>query len=514
MKIDTFKGCISAGSLKQLKNGTPLDKSTEDGGKLEYRIYVNASGTYTVFAKTYWLDGGSNSFWIKFDSSSYQRLGNDGFENQWIQIVGPTWNLDSGYHTLTIREREPGARIASIYLSRTSPYIYDKIRFTDSTFVSDSQQLLLDNPYIISSKQTPSIHVFFADTGVSGVFSTQTKLPLIIKDEKNKVLFKGTFPTSQEIIIQNIRIETKTLKISFGELNKVWQNYSSHFDALDSTIAAYDKNAIGIERDIVYPTLKLYRENIVRGYKKWRQDETGMPSINFVDSQFLQASNIVRLPKSSQIFSKQGIYEFGYFSKIDSQICPCVFIIPIKMKSNMPCLLYFHGSNGTHWELERNAFANNRKLSELKIPAVCTYYRGNSGLDNDTVLSDVEQLINYMGKHLNVDTTRLIISGFSMGGFATWKMAYRLPYYCKALIPIAGGGRWDSAESVLPLPKSLNTHIIIIHSPEDMVVPIKYADEMATVASSYTPVRISYSGGHLIPSNIFSTYNSMIDLIH
>jgi predicted peptidase len=56
--------------------------------------------------------------------------------------------------------------------------------------------------------------------------------------------------------------------------------------------------------------------------------------------------------------------------------------------------------------------------------------------DNDTLLA----LLNHLTTAQRVDTSRVYLTGLSMGGFGTWSLGCRFPDRFAALAPICGGG--------------------------------------------------------------------------
>jgi predicted peptidase len=61
-------------------------------------------------------------------------------------------------------------------------------------------------------------------------------------------------------------------------------------------------------------------------------------------------------------------------------------------------------------------------------------------------------LIDSFIKANNVDTSRIYVTGLSMGGFGTWDLAYRMNTRIAAVVPICGGGDEDKAEMIKSIP--------------------------------------------------------------
>jgi predicted peptidase len=62
-------------------------------------------------------------------------------------------------------------------------------------------------------------------------------------------------------------------------------------------------------------------------------------------------------------------------------------------------------------------------------------------------LSRTMLLVDSLIKNLNIDTSRIYITGLSMGGFGTWDAICRWPNKFAAAVPVCGGG--DTAKAVI-----------------------------------------------------------------
>lgn len=71
-----------------------------------------------------------------------------------------------------------------------------------------------------------------------------------------------------------------------------------------------------------------------------------------------------------------------------------------------------------------------------------------------------------------IDTDRIYVTGLSMGGFGTWRLASEYPNRFAAIAPICGGGNPDYADRIVHLP------IWVFHGAKDPTVPIEKSEEM------------------------------------
>ena len=59
------------------------------------------------------------------------------------------------------------------------------------------------------------------------------------------------------------------------------------------------------------------------------------------------------------------------------------------------------------------------------------------------------QLVDHVIGKLNVDPERVYVTGLSMGGYGTWRLAATYPDRFAAAVPICGGGepaKWPAAQ--------------------------------------------------------------------
>lgn len=77
-----------------------------------------------------------------------------------------------------------------------------------------------------------------------------------------------------------------------------------------------------------------------------------------------------------------------------------------------------------------------------------------------------------------IDPDRVLLTGFSMGGFGAWQWALHDPDRFAALAPVAGSGfRFRDYEIAADLGILRDLPIWFVHSVQDEVVPVSGADE-------------------------------------
>jgi predicted peptidase len=92
---------------------------------------------------------------------------------------------------------------------------------------------------------------------------------------------------------------------------------------------------------------------------------------------------------------------------------------------------------------------SNKKLTSTPTPA----------------LRMVIETMNKIIKDYPIDTTRIYVTGVSMGGFATWELITRFPERFAAAVPVCGGGDASAVQKIKNIP------IWAFHGAQDSLVP-------------------------------------------
>jgi predicted peptidase len=83
------------------------------------------------------------------------------------------------------------------------------------------------------------------------------------------------------------------------------------------------------------------------------------------------------------------------------------------------------------------------------------------------------QLVDHIVAHLNVDPERVYVTGLSMGGYGTWRLAAAYPDRFAAAVPICGGGSREKMTAGLT-----KVPIWAFHGAKDPVVPVSESRQM------------------------------------
>lgn len=106
--------------LAPLGTGLGFDEATGkilDKGWAEYRVHIPRTGAYRLWARGYWADGYSDSFFVAWDGGKPTLLGNDSTYKRWHWVQMEPIQFATGEHRLRIHTRGDGALLDCIVVS-------------------------------------------------------------------------------------------------------------------------------------------------------------------------------------------------------------------------------------------------------------------------------------------------------------------------------------------------------------------------------------------------------------
>lgn len=138
-----------------------------------------------------------------------------------------------------------------------------------------------------------------------------------------------------------------------------------------------------------------------------------------------------------------------------------------------PLILFLHGSG----EMDRDVsqikghdpfyYANGIVDAEDFPFLVVAPVSPRNGWNPDDVVAFLDELLAEHRVRYKIDSTRIYLTGHSMGGFATFTIAAKYPDRFAAIVPLAGGCDSQKAEQLLSVP------VWAFHGNADRVVWVK-----------------------------------------
>jgi predicted peptidase len=141
-----------------------------------------------------------------------------------------------------------------------------------------------------------------------------------------------------------------------------------------------------------------------------------------------------------------------------------------------PLLVFLHGAGERGEDLKLvlkhgppKLIAAGRTLPMIVAAPQCP---AGEWWENTRQILAVRALVDELLRTLRVEPNRVYLTGLSMGGYGTWRLAAEYPELWAAIVPICGGGRWFYADRLRHIPTW------VFHGAKDPVVPLRESEVM------------------------------------
>ena len=144
-----------------------------------------------------------------------------------------------------------------------------------------------------------------------------------------------------------------------------------------------------------------------------------------------------------------------------------------KNDQQWPLIVFLHGAGERGDDLNKVKYHGPPKIVEKKkdFPFVVLSPQcpAQGWWDEDLLINLIDETIDTY----KIDKSRVYMTGLSMGGFGTWKLACKYPDRFAAIAPICGGGEpYDAMRKLRDMP------MWVFHGAKDNIVPLKRSEEM------------------------------------
>ncbi|MCA9058519.1 MAG: prolyl oligopeptidase family serine peptidase [Planctomycetaceae bacterium] len=157
----------------------------------------------------------------------------------------------------------------------------------------------------------------------------------------------------------------------------------------------------------------------------------------------------------------------------------------------VPLMLFLHGRGESYgplslvakWGPPRLA-AEGKSFPFILVSPQCP---GDDAWSKPVQQQRLVELLDHLVKTYRVDQDRVWLTGLSMGGFGSWRLAADHPDRFACVVPICGGGDPADADKLKALP------IWVFHGDQDSAVPLSRSVEMvdAIRAAGGTSIRFT-----------------------
>ncbi|MCE4562921.1 prolyl oligopeptidase family serine peptidase [Maribellus sp. CM-23] len=142
-----------------------------------------------------------------------------------------------------------------------------------------------------------------------------------------------------------------------------------------------------------------------------------------------------------------------------------------------PLMMFLHGAGEQGIDLEKVKVHGPPMMIEQghKFPFIVISPQARRGWNTDMLYKLMQNMISTK----RIDPDRVYLTGLSMGGFGTWKLAIEHPEMFAAIAPICGGGNAEDIWKLRHMP------VWCFHGADDTVVPLSSSEKMVNALKNY-----------------------------
>lgn len=198
---------------------------------------------------------------------------------------------------------------------------------------------------------------------------------------------------------------------------------------------------------------------------------------------------IIEASKGNDVIAgTTGFFRRAFQSRLDGTYQPYTVRIPDHFDNSQkyPLIVFLHGSASDETNMWGFSFINNGECIELG-----PFARGRSNFySTDNAQYDIAEAIQDAIKNYPIDTTNIILTGFSMGGYGVYRTFYETSLRFKALavfsgLPYVSNDTEKFPDDIYPnfmdmmkLKKFKDIPIFIFHGKQDKNCPFSKTEEL------------------------------------
>jgi predicted esterase len=256
-------------------------------------------------------------------------------------------------------------------------------------------------------------------------------------------------------------------------------------------------------------------------------------SLKIYETCVMERMNLVKLIRMINLMEsgidpfegKPGLVRKAYRSKIDNSLQPYTVYLPDNFDKNKkyPLMVFLHGSASD--ETNIGGFLS---LVPKDFIAVGPLGRGKSNaFSKDNAQDDIAEVINAVEDDYSIDTSRILLTGFSMGGYGVYRTFYETPKKYRAIAIFSGApniGLHYAPANLAPdftdeknLISFANVPIFIFHGEKDLNVSLQttidFAEKLKRIGAT-VELQIEPGKGHSQPGkDVLNIYMKWIESV-
>lgn len=170
--------------------------------------------------------------------------------------------------------------------------------------------------------------------------------------------------------------------------------------------------------------------------------------------------------------------------------------------TKFPLILFLHGRGESYGPLSLVAKWGPPRFAargdELPYVLVSPQCPGDDSWSKPTQQKRLIELLDHIVKTYSIDEEHVALTGLSMGGYGSWRLAADHSQRFSAVVPICGGGDPADAEKLKELP------IWVFHGDQDRAVPFERSVEMVEAIKKAGGTKIRFTSLEHVGHNCWS----------
>lgn len=238
-------------------------------------------------------------------------------------------------------------------------------------------------------------------------------------------------------------------------------------------------------------TLRFHFEEITRSLSKLKPYDT-CPALRAIMER-LNGQLTAGASGRDVIAEARGIVRRAFRSELDGSLQPYTVFVPEKLEpaKNYPAVVFLHGSDSDDYSIS-GAIRSCPFVFPAHMFVIAPYGRGKSNAyTKDHAQEDIREAVADALRHYPIDPSRLVLAGFSMGGYGVYRTLYEdVDRYVAAAVfsghpnegpeyaPEGEHPDFRRPEFLKPL---RGKNIVVIHGGQDRNCPVELTVDLVDV---------------------------------
>jgi len=261
---------------------------------------------------------------------------------------------------------------------------------------------------------------------------------------------------------------------------------------------------LGAGDDLLSNTIRFHAEQILGGLKTARPYET----CSRLHPPMEAYSQLIRAAEANRgLFAEGGIVRLAHRSTLDQTLQPFTVLLPdgFDPERSYPLLVHLHGSDRDDTELA--GFLS--LYHSIEAIVLAPFGRGTTNsFVKDNAQDDIREAIGEACRVLPIDKDRIVLAGFSMGGYGVYHTYATSPNTYRAFAPFSGtpSAAWEPTAPDYASDELLSTFVgvpmFVFHGTGDFNVSFAATEKLIAALRERGHEEIVVcleSGGHNLP---------------